>query len=104
MSFKTKLNLPEKEKHSDPRWAEFLVYKEGDPSRYSDEPRQYGTGYRDDSLAHDDYNKGIHVSIPQYMGIVQGTKFEYGGYKMKAEHVQQCQHWKDSVYVFCKAV
>ena len=105
MSFKTKLNLPkEKEKTLEPRWSEFLVYRAGDLNRYSDDPRKYGIGYRDDSLAHDDYNKGIHVSIPQHIGIIQGSVFEYGGHKMKAEHVQQCHHWKDNVYVFCKAI
>ena len=33
------------------RWAPFLVYKDN---------KNYAQGYRDDSLQHDDYKKGIH--------------------------------------------
>jgi hypothetical protein len=64
--------------------------------------RNYGQAYRDDSLQHSDYSAGIHISAPNYLGIVSGSDFEYGGNLMKAESVQSCTHFKDHIYIFCK--
>ena len=75
------------------RWAPFLVYKDN---------KNYAQGYRDDSLQHDDYKKGIHISIPDKLKIVMDSDFEYGGHKMKAIHVQRCSYFEDNVYVFAK--
>ena len=78
---------------TEPRWAPFLLVR-GD--------RNYGQAYRDDSLQHSDYCAGIHISAPNYLGIVSGSDFEYGGNLMKAESVQSCTHFKDHIYIFCK--
>jgi hypothetical protein len=53
-------------------------------------------------LQHDDYKKGIHISIPDKLKIVMDSDFEYGGHKMKAIHVQRCSYFEDNVYVFAK--
>ena len=81
----------------EPRWSSFLVYKES-----NDRKNQAAEGYRDDSLQHDDYKKGIHISIPDKLKIVMDSDFEYGGHKMKAIHVQRCSYFEDNVYVFAK--
>ena len=77
----------------DLRWASFLV------NIYN---KNYSQGYRDDSLQHDDYKKGIHISIPERSKIVMDSNFEYDGHKMKAIHVQRCVHFNDHLYVFAK--
>ena len=77
----------------DLRWASFLVYIDN---------KNYSQGYRDDSLQHDDYKKGIHISIPDNLKIVMDSDFEYDGHKMKAIHVQRCTHFDDHLYVFAK--
>ena len=79
------------------RWATFLVFNDN-----NDKKSQSAEGYRDDSLQHDDYKKGIHISIPEYLNITLDCKFEYGAHKMKAYHVQKCHHFKDNSYVFAK--
>jgi hypothetical protein len=77
----------------EPRWAPFLVWKDR---------KNYAEGFRDDSLQHDDYKKGIHISIPDRLSITQDSEFEYGTAKMKAIHVQRCPHFQDHLYVFAK--
>lgn len=83
----------------EPRWSSFLVYKES-----NDRKNQAAEGYRDDSLQHDDYEKGIHISVPARLNITMDSKFEYGMFKMKAIHVQPCHHFKDHMYIFAKAI
>ena len=83
----------------EPRWSSFLVYKESNEKR-----NQAAEGYRDDSLQHDDYEKGIHISVPARLNITMDSKFEYGTFKMKAIHVQPCHHFKDHMYIFAKAI
>ena len=75
------------------RWAPFLVFKDN---------KNYAQGYRDDTLQHDDYKAGIHISIPDHLNITTDNEFEYGGHKMKAIHVQRCSEFKDHVYIFAK--
>ena len=82
---------------NNPRWASFLVYKENDKRGY-----QYAEGYRDDSVQHEDYDMGIHISMPDYLSIYEGSDFEFGANKMKAIHVQPCSHFKNHKYVFAK--
>ena len=79
----------------DLRWAPFLAYRDN---------KRYGTGYLDTSLAHEDYKKGIHISLPQDLELIMDSEFEYNGKKMKALTVHKCQHWDDSVYVFAREV
>ena len=79
------------------RWSSFLVYKDGNHKR-----NNHSEGFRDDSLQHDDYKKGIHISIPDRLNITMNSDFEYGGHKMTAVHVQRCVHFEDHVYVFAK--
>jgi len=77
------------------RWAQFLLFKS---------TKNYATAYRDDSLQHDDYEKGIHISAPIRCGVTQDSEFEFAGHKMKALHVQPCHNWKDHHYIFCKEI
>ncbi len=77
------------------RWSPFLTYIDN---------KTYAPGFRDDSLAHEDYNAGIHISIPKRIGLIMDKEFEYGGYKMKVVHIQDCTHFDDYHYVFAKAV
>jgi hypothetical protein len=77
------------------RWAPFLAFVDN---------KRYGTGYLDMSLAHEDYTKGIHISIPMNLELVTDSEFEYNGKKMKALTVHRCQHWDDSVYVFAREI
>ena len=77
----------------DLRWSSFLVYVDN---------KNYSQGYRDDSLQHDDYKKGIHISLPDRLKIVMDSNFEYDGRKRKAIHVQRCTHFDDHLYVFAK--
>ena len=48
------------------RWSPFLVYVDN---------KHYAPGLRDDSLAHDDYTKGIHISVPKHVGLLLGKAF-----------------------------
>ena len=77
------------------RWSQFLLYKT---------TKNYAAAYRDDSLQHDDYVKGIHISAPVSCGVTMDSEFEFGGRKMKAIHVQSCHHWKDHHYIFCREI
>ena len=80
------------------RWSSFLVFKESNERK-----NQAAEGYRDDSLQHDDYEKGIHISIPERLNIVMDSLFEFGTHKMKAIHVQRCMHFENHMYVFARA-
>tara|TARA_R110000824_G_scaffold53075_1_gene147222 strand:- start:459 stop:722 length:264 start_codon:yes stop_codon:yes gene_type:complete len=77
----------------EPRWAPFLLVCAD---------KKYAQSYRDDSLNHTDYTKGIHISVPDYLGIEPGSEFDYGGNQMKAENIQNCVHFQNHKYVFCK--
>lgn len=77
----------------DQRWAPFLLVCED---------RKYAQSYRDDSLEHTDYKKGIHISAPNYLNIEMDSEFDYGGNSMKAIHVQNCVHFQNHKYIFCK--
>lgn len=77
------------------RWAPFLAFID---------TKKYATGYLDMSLAHEDYRKGIHISIPTVLELITDSVFEYNGKKMKALTVHKCPHWDDSVYVFAREI
>ena len=75
------------------RWSPFLVYVDN---------KHYAPGLRDDSLAHEDYTKGIHISVPKHVGLLLDKHFEYNGERMKVVHIQDCVHHDDHHYVFAK--
>tara|TARA_R100001015_G_C4635012_1_gene203066 strand:+ start:8317 stop:8571 length:255 start_codon:yes stop_codon:yes gene_type:complete len=77
------------------RWAEFLVFIDN---------KNYATGYRDDEQPHEDYEKGIYVSIPTRIPVRTDTIFEYGGHKMKALVVTKCSNFDDHFRVFCREI
>ena len=79
----------------DLRWAPFLAYRDN---------KRYGTGYLDTSLAHEDYKKGIHISLPQDLELIMDSEFEYNGKKMKALTVHKCSYWDESLYVFAREI
>ena len=79
----------------DLRWAPFLAYRDN---------KRYGTGYLDTSIAHEDYKKGIHISLPQGLELIMDSEFEYNGKKMKALTVNKCPHWDESLYVFAREI
>jgi len=56
------------------RWAPFLLVCND---------RDYAQSYRDDSLEHTDYKKGIHISVPNHLNIEMDSEFDYGGNSMK---------------------
>ena len=77
------------------RWAPFLAFVD---------IKRYGTGYLDTSIAHDDYKKGIHISLPEHLQLRMDSEFEYNGKKMKALTVHRCPYWDESLYVFAREI
>tara|TARA_R100001510_G_scaffold30032_1_gene26716 strand:- start:8596 stop:8847 length:252 start_codon:yes stop_codon:yes gene_type:complete len=77
------------------RWWPFLAYRDN---------KRYGTGYLDTSIAHEDYKRGIHISLPQDLELIMDSEFEYNGKKMKALTVHRCPHWEESLYVFAREI
>ena len=77
------------------RWSQFLLFKT---------TKNYTAAYRDDSLKHDDYAEGIHISAPANCGVTMDSEFEFGGHKMKAIHVQRCYNFEDHFRVFCREI
>tara|TARA_R100001163_G_C5059792_1_gene196508 strand:+ start:952 stop:1230 length:279 start_codon:yes stop_codon:yes gene_type:complete len=75
------------------RWSPFLVYVDN---------KNYSPGFRDDSKPFEDYEKGIHISMPTTLPVVEGSKFEFNGRKMKALTVRKCEDFEDHFYVFCR--
>lgn len=74
-------------------WAQYLVYIDN---------KRYGPGLLDLDQPHEDFTKGVHISLPQDTEIVMDSEFEYHGKKMKALTVHQCPYWEDSFYVFAR--
>ena len=76
-------------------WAQYLVYVDN---------KRYGPGLLDLDQPHEDFTKGIHISLPQDTEIVMDSEFEYHGKKMKALTVHQCPYWENSMYVFAREI
>jgi len=76
-------------------WAQYLVYVDN---------KRYGPGLLDLDQPHEDFTKGIHISLPQDIKIIIDSEFEYHGKKMKALTVHPCPYWKNSMYVFAREV
>ena len=76
-------------------WAQYLVYVDN---------KRYGPGLLDLDQPHEDFTKGIHISLPQNIKIIIDSEFEYHGKKMKALTVHPCPYWKNSMYVFAREV
>ena len=56
-------------------WAEYLVYVDN---------KRYGPGLLDLDQPHEDFTKGIHISLPQDTEIIMDSEFEYNSKKSKA--------------------